>query len=72
MIEQEAGRYGTALNQFNHAVNLSPGSSMPWLMRGMVMEQMGEREGAIESYQRAAEAAPDDPRPKQMLAGLQE
>jgi tetratricopeptide (TPR) repeat protein len=52
-------RYGPALKTLDHWIQVEPNSAKAHYWRGLVMERLNDRNGAIEDYLRALDLAPE-------------
>lgn len=59
-----------ALGEFDRAIDVDEGCLEAWTNRGIVLKQLGDRDGAIYSLQRALRISRTDPTALQMLASL--
>ncbi len=59
-----------ALAQFDRAIGVDETCIEAWTNRGIVLRQLGDREGAIYSFRRALKIRPNDPTATNMLASL--
>jgi tetratricopeptide (TPR) repeat protein len=59
-----------ALAQFDRAIGVDETCIEAWTNRGIVLRQLGDREGAIYSFQRALRLRPTDPTATNMLASM--
>lgn len=55
------GRLEEAIGDYNKSIELSPWSVDPVLNRGVVLESLGDFEGAMRDYKAVLRVAPNDP-----------
>ena len=58
MAYSKNGKYGRALQDFNTAIDLEPGSADFYNNRGLTYKEIGEVDLAIKDYNRAVELDP--------------
>lgn len=68
--ERDNGQIDAALASFDRASQIASGNAQPLILKGMTLEQSGDRQGAAEAYQQALRVAPEDERPRRLLAAL--
>lgn len=61
------GQYNAAIEAFNEAIRLAPGSANGYFGLGMVYEKRGDWGKAIEAYERALDLNPDDAATRESL-----
>jgi tetratricopeptide (TPR) repeat protein len=59
----EANRYRDALTKARRRVRENSGDALAWTYVGMASVRLGEREAALEAFERAIALSPRDPRP---------
>ena len=62
--------FNTALTQFDRAIDVDEGCHEAWTNRGIVLKELGDRDGAIYSFRRALEIYPSDGTAMHMLASM--
>ncbi len=65
------GKAAEALARFDRATRLAPNIAVPHILKGMTYEQTGDRRAAAEAYRTALRIDPQDPRGRELLAGLE-
>ena len=68
--ERDNGQIDAALASFDRASQIAAGNAQPLILKGMTLEQSGDRLGAAAAYQQALRVAPEDDRPRRLLAAL--
>lgn len=70
LMEREAGQVADALASFDRASQLAPQNTQPLILKGMTLEQTGDRRAAAQVYQEALRVSPDDDRARRLLTAL--
>lgn len=64
------GNWAAAGSHLNNAIESHPDNGGYWLARGLALSRVGDIDGAVEAYRRAAEVASGDPRSYGALGSL--
>ncbi|MBI1367437.1 MAG: tetratricopeptide repeat protein [Planctomycetes bacterium] len=72
MILMRDGRSQEAIAWFDKAGQLASTNAMPWILKGITQERMGDKHAAAESYRQALRVAPNDARAQRLLVGVNE
>jgi tetratricopeptide (TPR) repeat protein len=70
LVFQNRGQSLEAIEMFEQAAASAPEQSEPQLLRGIALERAGRASDAAKAYAEALRRNPDDPRARQLLAGV--